>query len=212
MVELREDWEQVKLQFSANGNPSQLRRQGSTPDITTLQATHVKVSLELVPVNFRYPRACVVPKTLLVWNQFNWSAADFMRESIWPLCQQQLTFGLGNIPYTVEAFLTNTLVSGQLLCLRSPSQDPVFLNSHTNSVFFHSRKRPAPVTNTFFRVPRVPAYESFHRIFSTLIIHTPETFQHGASGITRRSDKNQKFNLSIGCRPPRDTFAKKMRR
>ena len=39
--------------------------------------------------------------------------------------------------------------SGQLY-LRPPSQNPVLLNSHTNSVFSHSRKRPAPVTDTFF--------------------------------------------------------------
>ena len=45
--------------------------------------------------------------------------------------------------------LTDTLVSGQLY-LRPPSQSPDLLNSHTNSVFSHSRKRPAPVTDTFF--------------------------------------------------------------
>ena len=51
--------------------------------------------------------------------------------------------------YTVEAPLTDTLVSGQLY-LRPPSQNPDLFNSHTNSVFSHSRKRPAPVTDTFF--------------------------------------------------------------
>ena len=66
------------------------------------------------------------------------------------LCQQQLTFGLGNVPHTVEAFLTNTLVSGQLFYLRMPSQDPVFLNSDTNSIFLHSPKRPAPLKGTFY--------------------------------------------------------------
>ena len=33
---------------------------------------------------------------------------------------------------------------------RPPSQNPVFLNSYTFSVFFHSRKRPAPGMNAFF--------------------------------------------------------------
>ena len=51
-------------------------------------------------------------------------------------------------PNTVEALLTDTLVSGQLY-LQPPSQNPVLLNPHTNSVFSRSRKRPAPVTDTF---------------------------------------------------------------
>ena len=49
----------------------------------------------------------------------------------------------------LEALLTDTLVSGQLY-LRPPSQNPVFLNSETNSVFLHSRMRSAPVTSTVF--------------------------------------------------------------
>jgi len=44
----------------------------------------------------------------------------------------------------VQAPLTDTLVSGQLL-LRPPSENPVFLNSHTNSVFLHFRKRQVEV-------------------------------------------------------------------
>ena len=50
---------------------------------------------------------------------------------------------------TVEALLLNTPISGQLY-FRPPLQNPVLLNSHTNSVFLHSHKRPAPVTDTFF--------------------------------------------------------------
>lgn len=46
---------------------------------------------------------------------------------------------------TVQALLIDTLVSGQLL-LRPPSENPVFLNSYTNSAFLHSRKRPVTVT------------------------------------------------------------------
>ena len=44
--------------------------------------------------------------------------------------------------FTVEALLTDTLVSGQLY-LRPPCLKPRF-NSHTNSVFLHSRKRTFP--------------------------------------------------------------------
>ena len=43
---------------------------------------------------------------------------------------------------TVEALLTDTLASGQLY-LRPPCLKPRF-NSHTNSVFLHSRKRTFP--------------------------------------------------------------------
>ena len=49
---------------------------------------------------------------------------------------------------TVEALLTDTLVSGQLYW-RPPSQSPVFPNSNTNFVFAQSRKRSDPVTDTF---------------------------------------------------------------
>ena len=51
--------------------------------------------------------------------------------------------------YTVEAHLTDTLVSEKLY-LWPPSQNAVFLHSHTNYVFLHSRKQPAAVTDTFF--------------------------------------------------------------
>ena len=50
---------------------------------------------------------------------------------------------------TAEALLTGTLISGQLN-LWPPSQNPVFLNYHTNSVFLHPGKQPASVTDTFF--------------------------------------------------------------
>ena len=50
--------------------------------------------------------------------------------------------------------------SGQLY-LRPPLQNPVLLNSHTNSVFSHSRKRPAPVTNTFFGTRGCPFTRAF---------------------------------------------------
>ena len=44
---------------------------------------------------------------------------------------------------TVEALLTDTLISGQLY-LRPPCLKPHF-NSHTNSVFLHSRERTFPL-------------------------------------------------------------------
>ena len=50
--------------------------------------------------------------------------------------------------YIVEALPMDTHVSGQLF-LRLPSQNPVFLNSHINSLSFHSLKQPALVTDTF---------------------------------------------------------------
>ena len=50
---------------------------------------------------------------------------------------------------TVEALLMNTPVRGQLY-FQPPLQNPVLLNSHTNSLFLRSLKRPAPVTDTFF--------------------------------------------------------------
>ena len=50
---------------------------------------------------------------------------------------------------TVEALLTDSLVSGKLY-LGPPPQNAVFLNSHTNSVFIHLCKLPASVTDTFF--------------------------------------------------------------
>ena len=58
--------------------------------------------------------------------------------------------------YAVEAFLTDTLVSGQLY-LRPPWRNPFLPSSHTNFVFTHSGKRPAPVTV----LPRLSAYGNF---------------------------------------------------
>ena len=56
MVEPREDWEKVKLQFAASGNPSQLRHQESTPNISTPQATQAKVSLRTGACKFYVPK------------------------------------------------------------------------------------------------------------------------------------------------------------
>ena len=50
-----------------------------------------------------------------------------------------------SVAHAVQAPLTDTLVSGQLL-LRPPSENPVFLNSYTNSAFLHSSRRPVTVT------------------------------------------------------------------
>ena len=65
------------------------------------------------------------------------------------------------VTYTLEALLMDTFISGQL-SLRPPSQNPIFLNSHTNSVFLHSRKWLALVMDTFFFIQSVSAPESFH--------------------------------------------------
>ena len=43
----------------------------------------------------------------------------------------------------MEALLMDTLISKQL-CLQPPSLNPIFLNSHTSSVFLNSCKRPDP--------------------------------------------------------------------
>ena len=50
---------------------------------------------------------------------------------------------------TVDALLTDTLISGQLY-LRPLSQNTIVLSSHTNSAFLHSQKQPALVKDTFF--------------------------------------------------------------
>lgn len=55
-------------------------------------------------------------------------------------CMLEVGLGCGmNTIITGEALVTDSLKSRQLY-LRPPSQNPVFLNSHTNSVFLHSRK------------------------------------------------------------------------
>ena len=55
--------------------------------------------------------------------------------------------------YTVETFLTDTLVLSGRLYLQTPSQNPVFLNSHINSVYKIpvSGGRSAPITVTLSR-------------------------------------------------------------
>ena len=80
---------------------------------------------------------------------------------------------------TVEAPLMDTLVCRQLY-LRPPSQNPVLLNSLTNSAFSHSRKQPAAVTDTFFtprgclltRASKTPIYLSIKR---SREIHLPSS-------------------------------------
>jgi len=57
---------------------------------------------------------------------------------------------------TVETLLTDTLVSRQLYLL-SPSQNPVSLNCHSNSVFLDPSKQLAPVTDTVFLALTVSA-------------------------------------------------------
>ena len=65
---------------------------------------------------------------------------------------------------TVEALWADTPLSGQFY-LRPLWLNPVRTLAHTNSVFTYSRKRPAPVADTFFVCfPRVSAYGNFHCI------------------------------------------------
>ena len=80
------------------------------------------------------------------------------RSSSFPTGKNEPVKGLGSwerrlrcFRTTVEAPLTDTLVSGQPY-LQPPSQNPVLINS----VFSHSRKRPAPVTDPFFAPPGCP--------------------------------------------------------
>ena len=55
-------------------------------------------------------------------------------------CMLEVGLGCGmNTIITGEALVMDSLKSRQLY-LRPPSQNPVFLNSHTNSVFVHSCK------------------------------------------------------------------------
>ena len=61
---------------------------------------------------------------------------------------------------TAEALLTDTLESGKLY-IRPPSQNPDYFNSRTNSVFLHSLKRPALVTDTFFASQGCPLTRAF---------------------------------------------------
>ena len=69
---------------------------------------------------------------------------------------------------TVEVLVKDTVVSGQVY-LRSPSEIPVSLNSQTNSVFLHSRKRPAPSYGHFFESRGCP-----------LVIVNCDLLNHGA--------------------------------
>ena len=67
-----------------------------------------------------------------------------------------------------RSYFPDTRVGGQLY-LPPPSQNPVFLNSHKNSIFLHSRKRPAPVTDTFFATWGCPLRLSLYPNFESLM-------------------------------------------
>ena len=69
---------------------------------------------------------------------------------------------------TVEALVTETLVSKQLH-LRPPLQNSVFLNSYTNPVFFlRSRKRPGLGTNTFSASRKCPLTRAYTVLQETI--------------------------------------------
>ena len=87
--------------------------------------------------------------------------------------------GLGNMSrdlsdLQVHALLTDTLVSGKQLYLRPSSQNPVFLDSDTSSVFSHSRKRPATVMGTIFATRGCPLTRA--STWYMLYINNPQTF------------------------------------
>lgn len=67
----------------------------------------------------------------------------------------------------MEALVTDTLVSKQLH-LRPPLQNSVFLNSYTNPVFLHSRKRPGPGTNTFSASQKCPLKRAYTVLQETI--------------------------------------------
>ena len=72
----------------------------------------------------------------------------FIMSLIWKTCKAyelHISECIASFECTVEAPLKDTLVSGQLY-LRPPSQNPILLNSHTNSVLSLSPKQPVPVT------------------------------------------------------------------
>ena len=62
----------------------------------------------------------------------------------------------GNESDTVEALPKNTSRKRTSLLTGPPSQNLIFLNSHTKSEFLHSRKRSAPVSDTFFAYQGCP--------------------------------------------------------
>ena len=139
-----------------------------------------------------------------------------MRESIWPLVSKATYFWLGKYSAYSGSFPNEHSRKAVSSCTYGCLHKTPFFTTPVQTPYFFIPVSGQLHLRTLFRVPRivlrVSAYKNFHCIFFTLIIHTLETFQHGASGITRRSDKNQKFIRSIRCRPPTDTFAKKMRR
>ena len=67
----------------------------------------------------------------------------------------------GLLTTTVIALLTDTFVSEQLY-LRPSSLNPVFLSSHTNSVFLHSRESGQFQLRTCFSRSEGVGCESFH--------------------------------------------------
>ena len=97
----------------------------------------------------------------------------------------------------MEALVTDTLVSKQLH-LRPPLQKSVFLNSCTNPVFLHSRKRPGPGTNTFSASRKCPLTRGY-----TVLQETIATTIFKAIVVTIRNNvaKNKK-----SCKVPRVTL------
>ena len=86
----------------------------------------------------------------------------------------------------MEALVTDTLESKQLH-LRPPLQNSVFLNSYTNPVFLHSRKRPGPGTNTISASQKCPLKRAY-----TVLQETIATTIFKAIVVTIRNNVAQK--------------------
>ena len=91
---------------------------------------------------------------------------------------------------TVKAFLTDTLLSGQLY-KRLRSQIPVLLKSHTNSIFVNFRNRPAPVMDTFFASRGCPLTRAsnLHRACGKLSIQLCRSCSYGLSWLVAENNK-----------------------
>ena len=80
---------------------------------------------------------------------------------------------------------------------RPPSQNPVFLNSHTKSLFLHSRKRSALATDTFF-TSRECSLSIVSTMYCALYIH------RGLLSSTRRAYSSlHKVHIITGRYPTR---------
>ena len=79
-----------------------------------------------------------------VWKVWSWLENLESFKLYQFLMERKLYYGCN----TVKALWADTLISGQLY-LQPLWQNPIWTLAHTNSVFTHSRNRPASVAETF---------------------------------------------------------------